>query len=166
MAHRAELPDIAQVVGAILRRVPRDQQPVLLAQRERVAAARYRGWATMISDPAPRSAFLACADREEEIARRVEALYPAAASIQREILAKNPDLANITGSLFSAYPLDQQFILQARGERFGAATWRAFAEDEPNPLVRKAFLECALLEEESAAFLESLSGGATEAPVQ
>jgi hypothetical protein len=77
--------------------------------------------------------------------------------MQREIVARNPDLANLTGALFSAYPLDQQFVLQARGERFGAATWRAFAQKEPNPEARQVFLACALLEEESAAFLESLA---------
>jgi hypothetical protein len=157
MGRGTDLPDIADVVSRILQRVPRDQQPILLAQRDRVAATRYRRWASEITDPGLRSAFLACADREEDIARRVEALYPAAASIQREILAKNPDLTSITGSLFAAYPLDQQFILQARGERFGAATWRSFAQDEQNREARKVFLDCALLEEESAAFLESLS---------
>jgi hypothetical protein len=119
---------------------------------------RYRGWAHEAADPPRRSALLACADREDEIARRVEILYPAAASIQRDILARNPDLASLTGSLFSAYALDQQFILQARGERYGAATWRSFARDEPNPEAREVFLDCALLEEESAAFLESISG--------
>jgi hypothetical protein len=111
------LPDIGEVVRGILQRVPRDQQPILLAQRERVSAARYRSWAGEIADSDRRSALLACADREEDIARRVEALYPAAASIQDEILARNPDLTSITGSLFSAYPLGQQYILQARGER-------------------------------------------------
>ena len=159
MAGNVDLPDIGEVVRGILQRVPRHQQPVLLAQRERVSAARYRGWASEIADPDRRSAILACADREEDIARRVEALYPAAASIQDEILARNPDLSSVTGSLFSAYPLGQQFILQARAERFGAATWRSFAEDERNPEARKVFLDCAVLEEESAAFLESSSGG-------
>lgn len=153
---RRELPDIGEVVGQILQRVPREQQPLLLAQRERVAATRYRDWAS--ADPGQRSALLACADREEEIARQVEALYPAAASIQRDILAKNPDLTSITSALFSAYALDQQFILQARGERFGAATWRSFAQEERNPEARKAFIACALLEEQNAAFLESISG--------
>ncbi|MGH7392748.1 MAG: hypothetical protein ACREM3_25310 [Candidatus Rokuibacteriota bacterium] len=159
MARTIDLPDIAEVVRGILQRVPRDQQPILLAQRERVSAARYRSWASEIAGSDRRSAFLACADREEEIARRVEALYPAAASIQDEILARNPDLTSITGSLFSAYPLRQQFILQARGERFGAATWRSFAQGERTPEARKVFLDCAVLEEESAAFLESISGG-------
>jgi len=155
MGIRNELPDIAEVIGRILQRVPREQRPILLAQRERVAAARYRGWASETADPGRRSAFLACADREEEIARRVEALYPAAASIQRDILASNPDLA---GSPLSAYAPDQQFILQARGERFGAAMWRVFAQEEQNPEARKVFLDCAVLEEENAIFLESISG--------
>lgn len=155
---RSALPDIADVVGRMLQRVPRERQPILLAQRERVSAARYRGWAREVAGPGQRSALLACADREEEIARRVEALYPAAASIRRDILARNPDLTSITGSLFSAYALEQQFILQARGERFGATTWRSFAQDEQNPEASKVFLDCALLEEESAAFLESISG--------
>ena len=157
MSRGTELPDIAEVVGRILQRVPREQQPLLLTQRERVAAERYRGWASEAADPGRRSEFLACASREEEIARRVEALYPAAASIQGDILARYPDLANITGSLFAAYELDQQFILQARGERFGAATWRSFAQDEKNPEARQVFLSCALLEEQSGTFLESLS---------
>lgn len=160
VSRSVKLPDIGEVVGRMLQRVPREQQPLLLAQRERVAAARYRGWASEVADPGRRSALLACADREEEIARRVEALYPAAASIQRDILARHPDLTTITGSLFSAYALDHQFILQARGERFGAATWRSFAQNEQNPEAHKVFLDCALLEEESADFLESISGAA------
>ena len=151
-----ELPDIADVVSRILQRVPREHRPILLAQRERVSAARYRGWANEARDPAQRAGFLACAEREEEIARRVETLYPAAEAIQRDILARHPDLATLTGSLYSGYSLDQQFTLQARAERFGATTWRAFADDEPNPAARVVFIECARLEEESAAFLESI----------
>jgi hypothetical protein len=68
----AELPDIAEVVRRILERAPRDQQPILLAQRERVSATRYREWASDIADPGRRSA--------------------------RGILARNPDLTSITGS--------------------------------------------------------------------
>ena len=154
-----ELPDIAGVVASILQRVPPAQQPILLAQRERVSAARYRGWAGNADDRARRAALLACADREEEIARLAEALYPDATQVQRDILAGNPDLASLTGSLFSRYPLDQQFILQARAERFGAVTWRAFADDARDPAAREVFLRCALLEEESAAVLESLAAG-------
>ena len=154
-----ELPDIGMVVGQVLQRVPRSQQPILLAQRERVSAARYRNWEKQAADSARQSALRACADREEEIACRVEALYPDAASIQRDILARNPDLANLTSSLYSAFALHHQFSMHARAERFGASTWRSFAKDEPNPEAGKVFLDCALLEEKNAVFLESISGG-------
>lgn len=153
------LPDIAEFLGRLFQRVSREQQPLLLAHRERLAAARYRSWADEVSKPDRRAGLCACADREDEIARRVEALYPEAASIQRDLVAKTSDLTDIGRSLFAGLSLDQQFIQQARGERLGAATWRAFAQDEKNADARRAFLACALLEEQSAAFLESTSNG-------
>lgn len=153
------LPNIAEVVARILQRVPREERPLLLALSERRAAERYRGWAGEVAAPDRKAGLLACAEREEEIGRRVEALYPEAASIQRDILSRNPDLPDISRSLFAGYPLDQQLVIQARGERLGAGTWRAFAQDEKTDEVRQTFLGCALLEEESAAFLDSIAGG-------
>ena len=41
----AELPSVAEIVGRVLRRVPPEQQPLLIAVAERMAAERYRGWA-------------------------------------------------------------------------------------------------------------------------
>jgi hypothetical protein len=154
-----ELPDIAQVLGQVLQRVSQEQQPLLIALAERRAAERYRSWAREVTEPTRRGQLLSCADREEEIARRVESLYPEAASIQRDILARSPDLEDINRSLFAGRPLDQQFTIQARGERLGAATWRAFARLGENPEMRDTFLGCAGLEEESAAVLESLLRG-------
>jgi hypothetical protein len=154
-----ELPDLGRIIGPFLQRVAQEQRPLLIAVAERMAADRYRAWAREVTDP-PRSArLLACADREEEIARRVEALYPEAASVQRDILASNPDLEDLNRSLFAGRPLDQQFAIQARGERLGAATWRAFAHDEKNPAAHDTFLGCAGLEEESAAVLEAFLEG-------
>ena len=158
MAPVPELPNTAEVFARVLQRVPRERQPLLIALAERMAAERYRGWAREVADLHRRSGLLACADREEEIARRVEALYPGAGAVQHDLLAENPDLVEVNRSLFAGRPLDQQFVLQAGGERLGAATWRAFARDQQSPALREAFLGCALLEEESAAFLESLSG--------
>ena len=100
---------------------------------------------------------LACAGREEEIARRVESLYPDAAAVERRLLDANPDLLELDRSLFAGFSPAQQWTLQAQGERLGAATWRAFAGSPATPdAARETFLACALLEEESAAFLESL----------
>jgi hypothetical protein len=159
MSPSTDLPDIADFLDRLLRRVSREQQPLLLATRERAAAERYRGWADEVAAPDLRSGLLACADREDEIAGRVEALYPDAASITPGFIAKTSDLADSGRSLFAGFALDQQFIQQARGERCGAARWRSFAQDEKSLDARNAFLECALLEEQSAAFLESTANG-------
>jgi len=157
----APLPDVAAVLAQVLQSIPREQQPLLIAAAERLAAARYRAWG---HDPAMvdhRVALLACAGREEEIAARIEALHPDGAALQRELVAQHPQLAEINRTLFDGRPLAVQFAIQARGERLGAATWRAFAAHAPSPEVRDTFLACASLEEESAALLESLGAGGT-----
>jgi hypothetical protein len=151
-----ELPNLGAIIGAVLQRVPREHAPLLIATAERLAAARYRGWATEVADPSQRTGLRACAAREEEIARRVESLFPGAESIQRTILSQNPDLEELNRSLFAGRPLTQQFTIQAQGERLGAATWRSFAAQTQDQRVRETLLGCAGLEEESAAFLESL----------
>ncbi len=159
MSSTADLPSVAEIVGRVLRRVPPEQQPLLIAVAERLAAERYRGWANDPANASHRSRLLACAAREEEIAHRVEALYPDANATQRTILATNPDLEETNRSLFAGRPLDQQFTIQAQGERLGAATWRAFSGGAANAETRDTFLACATLEEESAEVLESIIGG-------
>jgi hypothetical protein len=67
-----ELPNIAEIIGPILQRLPAAERPLLGAVAERLAAERYRGWAAAASDAAWRAALLACAAREEDIAGRVE----------------------------------------------------------------------------------------------
>ena len=149
------LPNVAEVLAAVLLRVPRERQPLLIAYAERLAAARYRTWAADPANVAWREGLLACADREEEIASRIEALYPDAATIQRAILADNPDLEQINRTLFAGRPFTEQFAIQAQGERLGAATWRAFAA-HADASQRSVLLACAELEEQSALFLESI----------
>jgi hypothetical protein len=68
----------------------------------------------------------------------------------------NPDLLDVNRTLVAGRPLQEQFRVQADGERLGAATWRSFAKHAGTPAARDALLACALLEEESAAFLESI----------
>jgi hypothetical protein len=139
-----------------LARVPRERQPLLLAIAERLAADRYRGWADRATDATLRVALLACAAREEEIAGLVEALHADAGAVQRDILMANPDLHAVNHDLFAGRSLPDQFTIQARGERLGAATWRAFADHAEAPGIRDVYLACAELEETSAAVLESL----------
>jgi hypothetical protein len=154
-----DLPDLPALLGRVLQRVARAQQPLLIVIAERMAAARYRGWADQSVDVGRRSRLLACANREEEIAGRIESLFPDAATAQRDMLAANPDLDEINRSIFAGRPLEQQLAIQARGERLGAATWRAFAGDARNAETRQTFLTCAGLEEESAVVLESILRG-------
>ena len=153
----APLPSVGEALAPVLARVPREQQPLLIALAERLAAERYRSWAGELSDPSQRAQLLECGEREEEIARRVEALHPGAAAIQRELLAKHPEAAEINRSLFAGRPLAQQFAIQAQGERLGAATWRAFARHEADAGRRDTLLACAELEEASALVLEALA---------
>jgi len=72
------------------------------------------------------------------------------------VLRRNPDLEEINRSLFAGRPLAQQFTIQATGEHLGAATWRAFARQDPRPHASQAFLSCAELEEQNARALEAI----------
>jgi hypothetical protein len=156
MTQSPAIPSIGDVVAPILARVDKEQRPLLIAIAERLAAERYRSWAKESQMAAHAASLLACADREEEIAGRVEALFPEAAAIQRELLAKHSDLADVNRSLFAGRPLRVQFRIQAGGERLGAATWRAFAKQEQGSAARDSYLACAELEEASALVLEAL----------
>jgi hypothetical protein len=151
----SELPSIGEAIGPLLLALPRQQQPLFIALAERRAAARYREWAAAVSDADFAAALLACARREEEIAARVEALYPDAAAVQRELIGAHPQFEAINLELFAGRPLPDQFRIQANGERLGAATWRSFANAAPNTAARDTFLACADLEEASADVLEA-----------
>ena len=152
------LPNIEEALKGFLDLVPLERRPLLISLAERMAAERYRGWANRVTDPAERQGLIACAAREDEIARRVESLYPDAAAVQNEIVAQNPALADLGRTLFEPYSLKDQFALQAQGERLGAATWRSMARKSGEPNTAEVLLGCALLEEESAEFLESIIG--------
>jgi hypothetical protein len=150
----SELPDVAAILAQLLQRVVPEHAPLLIAIAERLAAERYRAWAADATGAAQAAGFRACADREEEIARRIESLFPDAAAIQTDLRAKNPDLADINSSLFAGRPLAQQLAIQAQGERLGAATWRALARQAQSEHAREIFNACAGLEEANAELLE------------
>jgi hypothetical protein len=157
MSKTPSTPDIASVLGQLMQRVPPGQQQLLMALAERMAADRYRAWAAN-AEAERRTALLACAAREEEVARRVESLHADAAVVQAEIREKNPDLGALAQSFFAQFALEEQFVIQAQAERLGAATWRSLAKRQPDAAVRDLFLTCAALEEESAVVLESCEG--------
>ncbi|MBA3765687.1 MAG: hypothetical protein H0W99_01615 [Acidobacteria bacterium] len=151
-----ELPDLAKILGQALQTIEPGQRPLLLAALERLAARRYRKWANEHLDPQVKEGLLACAEREDEIARRVESLHPDAAEIQNRLLAENPELLDLNRTLFEGRPIKDQFTMQAQGERAGAAAWSAFAAATSEPSARELLQSCSPLEEANAAFLYSL----------
>jgi len=153
---KIELPDLAKTLAPAFQKLEPAERPVLLAALERLAAQRYRMWANEHPDPHVKAGLRACADREEEIARRVESLYPDAAESQDKLLAANPEFLHLNRTLFEERPLKDQFVMQAQGERAGAAAWRAHAAAAADPSVRELLQSCSPLEEANAAFLESL----------
>jgi hypothetical protein len=148
------LPNVGEVVGPLILAEPENAQPLFVALAERIAASRYRAWAEEVKDESARAEILACAEREEEIARRVEALFPDAAAVQARLQEKHPDLLGIYRGVLESRTLRDQFTIQSRGERLGAATWRRIAEQASEPAAREIYESCALLEEESALVLE------------
>jgi hypothetical protein len=153
-----QLPDIGSIIRGVLERVEPRLRPLFIALAERLAAERYRGWAAE-ADASARSGLLACAEREDQIADRVAALYPDATALQAKLRADHPELAEMGATIFAGRPLAQQFAIQAAGERAGASAWRLFAAQAPNDAARRTLLACAELEEASAVYLESLLAG-------
>ena len=149
------------MLAPLLARISEEQVPLFLALAERRAAARYRVWADAATDGDVRRRLLECSEREEEIARRVEGLFPEAGATQDAIGAAIPELADLIRSAFDDRSLREQLALQAEGERLGAATWRSLAEKAADPAMRATFPKCADLEERSAEVLEELLAGAT-----
>ncbi|MEK6289169.1 MAG: hypothetical protein AABO57_25940 [Acidobacteriota bacterium] len=153
---QANVPNIAEILGRVLRNIDPQLQPLLLAKLERLAAQRYRTWATDHPDQSVREGLLACADREEEIARRVESLNPYASAIQDKLLSGNPELLELNRTLFKDRPLKIQFAMQVAGERAGAAAWKAFAAGASDPTAKELLQSCSPLEQANADFLQTL----------
>lgn len=151
-------PDIVLTLAPVLEATDPSDHPLLIAMLERWAAERYREWADAVGDLQQTSALLACAEREEEIATRVEALYSDSAEVQARLEADNPLLRGALSGGFTWRPIDEQWTMQAEAERIGAATWRAFAKravaaDDQD--AADVFETCARMEETSAEVLEN-----------
>ena len=150
------LPNIAEILAGVLRNIDPKLQPFHLAKLERLAAQRYRTWANDHPDPAVKEGLLACADREDEIASRVESLEPDASAIQARLLSDHPELLDLNRTLFEGRPLKVQFAMQADGERAGAVAWKAYAAGASDPSVRELLQSCSPMEQANADFLQAL----------
>ena len=153
---QSTIPNVAEILAEVLRKIDPTLQPFLLAKLERLAARRYRTWASSHPDQSVKEGLLACADREEEIASRVETLAPNASDIQDNLLSDYPELMDLNRTLFEGRSLKVQFAMQADGERAGAAAWRAYAAGASNLATRELLQSCSPLEQANADFLQTL----------
>ena len=152
-----EIPDFARLLGPFITLIPEDSRPAFLSRLERVAASRYREWA----DECPageRDDLLACSAREDEIAERVVALFPAAAADEAKMQSELEGARVAYDGVFQDLSLSEKLFVQAGAERQGAAAWRGIAAQQDDTEIREELERCAGLEEASAACLERLLG--------
>jgi hypothetical protein len=153
---QANIPNVAEIMAGVLRKVEPKLQPVLLAKLERLQLTAIEpGLAISPLNPQGK-ACLPARDREEEIARRVESLVAGASAIQDKLLSDHPELADLNRTLFDGRPLKVQFAIQAEGERAGAAAWRAYAAAASEQSVQELLKSCSPLEQANADFLQTL----------
>ena len=147
---------LAALIGPLLEGIPSDHQPAIIALAERIAGQRYRDWAKAVKSEEARSILTACADREDEIATRAEAVVgDVATRVQETTRSAQPELADKYAALFETFSRAEQFGLQARAERSGANLWRALAQGRDGN-AEQELLAFAKLEEENADQLQDL----------
>jgi hypothetical protein len=152
---RVSIPDFGELLAPHIGSVPEQAVPAFLARLERTAADRYRMWAEAV--PEHREDLLACAAREDDIADRVERIYPLADDAHQAVIEAAIGPARDTYyEVFSGLTPLQQMTIQANAERQGAAAWRGMIEQESDPDTRAALEECARIEEASADYLDAL----------
>jgi hypothetical protein len=146
------------LLAPLTRGLSEEERPAFLARLERLAAERYRAWATQAPEHA--ATLLDCARSEEEIAARADRLFPMSAAQAAKLDALLPEATRIYGAMFVGLELREQLALQGSAERQGANVWRAIAAASRLPdATRAALAACAALEEESAARIERLLAG-------
>jgi hypothetical protein len=149
------IPDFGALLAPFIGSVPEEAIPAFLARLERTAAARYRMWAEALPDHA--EGLLECAAREDDIADRVERIYPATNTEQVAAMDAAIVPARETYyAVFSSLTPIEQMTIQAKAERQGAAAWRGMIEQEGNAAMKGELEQCALIEEASADFLDTL----------
>jgi hypothetical protein len=146
------IPNFGELLAEHLGNLPAEALPVLLANLERGAAERYRQWAAELTEFS--DDILASADREDDIANRVEQLFPLSDKHQEIVDSIVPQAKKTYLSVFEGLTVIQQITIQANAERQGAAAWRGLAEAYPQ--FSAQLEQLALTEETNADQLDSL----------
>lgn len=147
-----QIPNFGELLAPYLGGVPPEALPYLLSQLERTAAARYRGWAQDV--PEENGRLLECAAREDEIANRVEAMFPPEAAHRELVDEILPKAKTEYYKAFDGYTPIEQMTIQANAERQGANAWQGLKAAHPQ--LADDLDELSAIEIESADCLDDI----------
>jgi hypothetical protein len=146
------IPNFGELLAEHLNSIPPEALPYMLSQLERTAAERYRGWAEAV--PEHGEGLLACAAREDDIADRVEAMFPPS-DANRELVAATIPAARATYyEVFEGHSPIEQMTIQANAERQGADAWQGLKEAYPE--MGEKLDELSAIELLSAEYLDGI----------
>ena len=147
-----DIPNFGEVLAEHLGGVPQEAYPYLLSQLERTAADRYRVWSQEV--PAHAEGLLECAAREDEIADKVEALFPPTDEHRALVGDIIPKAKATYYAVFEPYTPVEQMTIQANAERQGANAWQTLKALYPDHA--DALDELSSIELGSADYLDEL----------
>ncbi len=148
------IPRFGELLGPFIARVAPDTMPRFLALLERGAAERYRRWADALPDH--HEGLSRCAEREDEIADRIDGAFALDEALRPQLEAPLSDAIAVYYDVFAPLSIRDQLRVQADAERQGANAWRGIASRHSDPAVIAELNECSRLEEESADYLDDL----------
>jgi len=143
------------VLGPVLEAVSPEEAPLLLASLERMAALKYKAWATQTDDSHEKAGLLDCADREIAIAVFLESLYENSDQILEELQNRFPQMQALYDSVLDGQERKEQFRRQAAGELGGADFLKEFRKAYTGSIAAQ-FEALALGEEANSRFLSVL----------
>lgn len=134
---------------------PIERQLRVVIALEREAALRYLDWSDA-SRGKESEGLLACARREEEVARLIEDAAFAGQPLDVSAVELVGKAVALFQSMYDGLSREEQMAAQAPSERFGAGLWRSLRDADPAGPLAAAYLRAETLEDESGHFLEGL----------
>ena len=150
----AQTLNFGALLTPVLSRVPDPDRPRFLALLERTAADRYRAWAGEL--PHEAEVLNGCAQREDEIADRIEARFEIDDASLAELRTLLPEARALYYAAFDGFSIDDQLRMQADAELQGANAWRSIAQRVSDASVIAELVRCSALEEETSRVVTEL----------
>jgi rubrerythrin len=147
---------LVERLGPLLAEYSLGEQLYVVALLESRSAERYREWAGQVSDAELARGLRSCAEREDDIAERIRKRFATVLAPPSDFARLAPRIQEEVASLFGGHSREEQFQIQAQAERGGQQFWTDLAAGEKDEATKRLLLECAVLEEGSAKYLESL----------